>query len=156
MRFPVQKRKLTFKYGSLKEQPLTSLDIAKWYEKLGGKTESVVEVDSSSYFPGKPYPKTALKENMPPEYLCMGSLWVNLYKPNNQTDTLAISVYRDLRGHIPVDHYNLFLQYEVDGVKKHTDKIPNRHIPLGDGVIMRFLVDDDVIDEATVEYDVTY
>lgn len=118
--------------------------------------ESVIEVDSSSYSPGKPYPKTALTDSMPPEYLCLGSLWVNFHRPNNQTDTLAISVYRDLRGHIPVDHYNLYLQHEIDGVRNHTDKIPNRHIPLGDGVIMRFLADDDVIDEATVEYDVTY
>jgi len=87
---------------------------------------------------------------MPPQYLCEGSGSAIIYNPGVQPDVISISVYRDTSGHLPEgDHHNLFLQYEVGGKKTHTDKIPNRHIPLKDGVVVKPFVDNIEIKEKT-------
>jgi len=80
---------------------------------------------------------------MPPTYLCEGSISCLFHQPSNQVDVLSISVYKDTSGHPPIreDHYNLFLQHQINGKIDHTKKIPNRHIPLRDGVVIKALVD---------------
>lgn len=144
MRLKISERKVTFEYGAINAPELIPIDIKQKYQYLGGKIEPETEIEFSSYFPGSPYKRTALTSNMPLEYLCEGSISCIIYNPNNQVDVLSISAYRDKRGHAPNigDHHNLYLQYQINGKIDHTNEIPNRHIPLSEGVIIRALVDD--------------
>lgn len=134
---------------------LTPLDIKQWYRRLGGKIEPDTKIEFSTYFPRTPYEKTALTDEMPQDYLCRGSLPVHIYQPDGRIDVLALSVYIDTKGHKykgkPIgDHYNLYLQYEINDQKTHTDRIPNRHIPLQDSVIIKAVVDGVKVKEVTI------
>ena len=160
MRFRLHNRKLNFEYGDSNTKEMATLDIIEWYHRLGGKIEPDTEIEVSSYFPGSPYEKTALtkKRKMPPTYLCEGSIWLDFCQPNGQIDVLALSVYRDTKGAQkykgkPIgDHRNLFLQYEIDDKKpNHTNKIPNRHIPLEHGVIIKAVVGDIEVQKITIK-----
>lgn len=157
MKLKLHNRKVTFKYGTLESNQLTTLDIKQWYQNLGGKIDPSTKVEFFSYFPGRPYEKTTLTSKMPPNYLCEGSVWLNFCQPNGQIDVLALSVYRDTKGGQkykgkPIgDHRNLFLQYEIGDKKTHIDEIPNRHIPLEDGVIIKAIVDDIEVKKITIE-----
>jgi len=133
MRFKLSEGKVTLEYSS----PTTgtkSLDVREEYLYLGGAVEPNMEVEPSEWFPGAPYQKTALTDNMNPSYLCEGSITWTIIKPSGQRDRISLSVYRDLSGHDPClgDHRNLFLQYEIGGNTDHMHRIPNRHIPLSD------------------------
>ena len=146
MRFKLYKKRATFEYGSLRSIRLTSLDISEWYEKLGGAIEQETDIEFVAYFPGGAYQKTALAQKMPQTYLCEGSGSAVIYQPDGQIDHLSISVYRDTTGHaLPVmgDHYNLFMQYKIgENDVDQTNKIPNRHLPVKDKVLIRALLDE--------------
>jgi hypothetical protein len=144
----------TFRYGALDtaDNDLTCLDIKKAYQNLGGAITPDTEIDFDTYFPKQPYEKTALAECMPPNYRCEGSRSARIYQPDGKVDVISISVYRDTRGDQPIgDHHNLFLQYEINGKKTHTDRIENRHIPLRDGVVIKPFIDNAEICEKTAK-----
>lgn len=153
MRFKLSDRRVTFEYGALNAPELTPLNIKQRYRYLGGKIEPETEIEFSSYFPGSYYERTALTSEMPPEYLCAGSISCIIHQPNRRVDVLSISAYRDKRGHAPTigDHHNLFLQHQIDGEINHTNEIPNRHIPLSEGVVIRALVDDEEVLRQTIK-----
>ncbi len=146
MRYRLRNGQITFEYGSQNSPQLTPLNVNEWYRKLGGQIFPNTEIEVSSYFPGEPYEYTALTRTrpMPPTYLCEGSLSISFYTPNRNTDVLSISAYRDTSDHDPTleEHHNIYLQYEVSCIKDHTDEIPDRHIPLQEGVIIRALLND--------------
>jgi len=157
MRLKLYDKKVTFRYGSLCAKELTCLDIAQWYQKLGGTIEPSTEIEFHSYFPGSPYTRTALTNKMPPTYLCDGSISCFIYQPNGQTDVISLSAYRDTtRGAMDSSigvHRNMFLQYEIAGLApNHIDKIPNRHIPLKEDVIIKASVDDTEIKNVILEH----
>jgi len=141
-----------FRYGSLgtTDGSLTCLDIKKWYQNLGGRITPYTYIEFETYFPGKPYRKTDLTDDMPENYLCEGSGSAVIYRPNGQVDVISVSVYKDIRGdQLAVDHHNLYLQYQINGKKDHTNKIPNRHIPLQNGVIIKPFINSAEIKEKT-------
>lgn len=155
MKIHIYNKKVIFKYGPLHttDDRLSTLDVKEWYERLGGKIRSNTEIDFASFFPGKPYGKTALTSTMPSTYLCEGSIWVNFYQPNGRTHILALSVYRDTSGHCPSmgNHFNLFLQYQIDDKPNHTSEIPNRHISLKDGVVIKLVVDNEEVEKVIIK-----
>ena len=116
---------------------------------LGGAVEPSTEVEFSEWFPGAPYQKTALTGNMPSPYLCEGSISWIIIKPEAETDCLSLSVYRDLRGHDPClgDHRNIYLQFKIGDDINHTNKIPNRHIPLSEPLTIRAKVNGEIVIE---------
>jgi hypothetical protein len=146
MRLKLYGKKAVFEYGPSSASELTTLDIAEWYQNLGGTIEPDTEIEFVSYFPGTPYEKTAFANKMPETYLCEGSGSAVIHQPDGKIDHLSISIYRDTTGHALTtmgDHYNLFLQYKIGRNNvDQTDEIPNRHLPLGEGVIVRALLDD--------------
>jgi hypothetical protein len=146
MRLKLHDKKVTFQYGSLCGKELTCLDIAQWYQKLGGTIEPDTEIEFRSYFSGNVYTRTALTNKMPETYLCEGSISCFIYQPSGQTDVISLSAYRDTtRGAMDSSigvHRNMFLQYEITGLApNHTDEIPNRHIPSKEDVIIKASVD---------------
>ncbi|MHA1386650.1 MAG: hypothetical protein ACTSR3_23090 [Candidatus Helarchaeota archaeon] len=147
MRFKLSDRRVMFEYGALNAPKLTPLDIKQRYRYLGGKIEPETEIEFSSYFPGSYYERTALTSKMPPEYLCVGSISCIIHQPNSRDDVLSISAYRDKSRHAPTigDHHNLFLQYQIADEINHTNEIPNRHIPLSEGVLIKAVVDDEEV-----------
>lgn len=152
MRFKLYDVEAVFRYGPLgtSDGKLTCIDIKKCYQNLGGSITPDTEIEFSTYFPGKPYAKTALTDNMPSVYLCEGSGSALIYQADGDKDAISVSVYRDTSGHLPAgDHYNLFLQSEINGKRNHTDKIDNRHIPVKDGVIIKLFVNEKEIAENT-------
>ena len=153
MRFKLSDRRVTFEYGALNVPKLTPLNIIQKYRYFGGKIGPETEVEFSSFFPGSYYERTALTSKMPPAYLCAGSMSSIFYQPNGQVDVLSVSAYRDESGHAPTigNHHNLYLQYRIDNRIKHTNKIPNRHIPLSEGVVIRALVDSKEVLRQTIK-----
>jgi len=133
MALKVNQRSIVFRYGALKEQELAEVDAKQFYIAQGGKIEPETFVQFSSYFPGAPYSKTALTSSMPPKYLCRGSINAHFCQSDGNVDVVSISVYQDTTK-------KAVLQYDINGVRKHTDKIPNRHIPLGEGVVLEVFV----------------
>jgi len=141
-----------FKYGTLgtPDDQLTCLDIKKWYQNLGGQITPDTEIEFATYFPGKPYEKTALTKKMPKDYLCEGSGSAIIYQPDGHSDVISLSVYRDTKGlQLIGDHRNLFLQYEIDGNRSHTDDIENRHIPLNKSIIIKPFINKSEVKEHT-------
>jgi hypothetical protein len=145
MRIKLYGKKAVFEYGPSTANRLTSLDITEWYQNLGGTIQTETEIEFVPHFPGTPYEKTALTNEMPKTYLCEGSGSAVIYQPDGQIDHLSISIYRDTTGHALTtmgDHYNLFLQYKIGNNNiDQTDKIPNRHLPLENGVVLKGLLD---------------
>ena len=144
MAFKVNQRSIAFRYGALNEQELAKVDVKQFYIAQGGKIEPETFVQFSSYFPGAPYSKTALASNMPPKYLCRGSINAHFCQSDGSVDIVSISAYQDTTKKAGKSatgvHFNLFLQYDINGVRKHTDKIPNRHMPLWEGVVLKAFV----------------
>ena len=144
MALKVNQRSIVFRYGALKKQELAEVDAKQFYIAQGGKIEPETFVQFSSYFPGAPYSKTALTSSMPPKYLCRGSINAHFCQSDGNVDVVSISVYQDTTKKAGKSargvHFNLFLQYDINGVRKHTDKIPNRHIPLWEGVVLKAFV----------------
>ena len=64
-------------------------------------------------------------------------------KINQLIGGIAVSIYRDLTQHDRTmgDHYNAYLQWEVQGVIDQTNRIPNRHIPIMNQVILKGYLD---------------
>ncbi len=146
MAFKINKSRIAFSYGALNAQELTEVDVKQFYVAQGGKIKPETFVQFTSHFPGSPYTKTALTSSMPPTYLCRGSINAHFCQPDGIVDVVSISVYEDTakkaRKSSTGIHFNLFLQHDVNGIRKHTGKIPNRHIPLREGVILKAFVDE--------------
>jgi len=149
MEFKLYKKKAVFEYGSSNANELTTLDIAEWYQKLGGKIEPDTEIEFVSYFPGSPYERTALANRMPQTYLCEGSGSAVIHQPGGQVDHLSISIYEDITPRalqMTAGHHNLFLQYKIGkNPIDQTNEIPNRHLPLTDNVIIKACLDEQEI-----------
>jgi len=146
MAFKINKSRITLNYGALNAQELTVVNVKQFYVVQGGKIEPETFVQFTPHFPGSPYSKTALTSSMPPTYLCRGSINAHFCQPDGNVDIVSISVYEDTTKKASKSstsiHFNLFLQYDINGIRKHTDKIPNRHIPLREGVILKAFVDE--------------
>ena len=146
MAFKINKSRIAFSYGALNAQELTEVDVKQFYVAQGGKIKPETFVQFTSHFPGSPYTRTALTSSMPPTYLCRGSINAHFCQSDGIVDVVSISVYKDTakktRKSSTGIHFNLFLQHDINGVRKHTDKILNRHIPLREGVILKAFVDE--------------
>jgi hypothetical protein len=147
-RFKLSEGRMVLEYSS-PTTGTTSLDVKEEYLRLGGAVEPDTEIEFSEWFPGTPYQNTALTHDMPPQYLCEGSISSIIIKPEAQSDCLSLSVYRDLRGYDPClgDHRNIYLQSEIGGNIDHTNKIPKRHIPLSEPLTIRAKVNDKIVIE---------
>lgn len=143
MSYKSSKCKVAFKYGALNASKLAEVDVNQFYVAQGGKIEQETQVQFSSYFHGAPYAKTALTSSMGPNYLCMGSINAHYIQPNGDVDVISISVFRDTTQKAKSTsgaHFNTYLQYEINGERNHTNKIPDRHIPLNDGVLLKAII----------------
>jgi len=146
MAFKINRSRIAFSYGALNAQELTEVDVKQFYVAQGGKIKPETFVQFTSHFPGSQYTKTALTSSMPPTYLCRGSINAHFCQPDGIVDVVSISVYEDTakkaRKSSTGIHFNLFLQHDINGIRKYTGKIPNRHIPLREGVILKAFVDE--------------
>jgi len=153
-----QDNEVTFEYGVTDQ--FTPLDVKQWYQKLGGKIESGTEVEFLPFLgeEGKPvslpipYKKTDIKNGMPENYLCMGSLPVKIYQPSGAIDHLAISVYRDLAGKHK-ETYNVKLQYQIGymPIPKQIEELPENHIPVENDVTIRALINKKPVKLGTIK-----
>ncbi len=87
---------------------------------------------------------------MPSTYLCAGSGSAVIYNPGAKPDAISVSVYKDTSKHSGMDdHHNIYLQYNVGKNIDHTDKIPDRHIPLTNYVVVKPFIDGEEVKEGT-------
>ena len=135
---------ISMEYGDANLGQFSTLNVVQEFINRGGSISPHTEIEFSKYFPNSPYPQTALTNQMPPNYLCMGSMSVRFYDGNQRIGGIAVSMYQDLTQHDRRmgDHYNAYLQWETQGKKpEHTECIPNRHIPLTNKVILKGFLD---------------
>lgn len=134
---------ISMEYGDDTLRKYSTLNVVQEFINHGGSISPPTEVEFSKHFPNSPYPQTALTNQMPSNYLCMGSMSAMFYNGNQRIGGIAVSIYQDLTQHDRRmgDHYNAFKQWETQGRLDHTDHIPNRHIPLANKVILKGFVD---------------
>jgi hypothetical protein len=152
MRYKLNEVQAVFKYGpeGSDDKELACIDIKSCYLNLGGKVSPETEVEFTTFFPGKPYEKTALTEKMPSTYLCEGSGSAIIYNPGSQPDAISVSVYRDTSKHSGMEeHHNIYLQYNVGTKLDHLNNIPERHIPLSKNVVIKPFIDGEEVKEET-------
>lgn len=141
MSFNASQSNMTFSYGTIGAQQLTVIDVKKVYTSLGGSITPETSVQFSPHLPNRAYSRTALTSGMPPTYLCRGSINAHFLHPDGRVDVVSISVYHDTSRGAQLSplgpHLNLFLQYDINGVRNHTNNIPNRHIRQDQGLILK-------------------
>jgi hypothetical protein len=143
MRMRLGTKRVEFVYNDSRIGAITTIDVVKEFENHGGAISPNTEIEFREYFPGSAYKKTALTNNMPDSYLCMGSMSALFFDGTNRLGGVALSLYKDLSGHDPEfgDHKNIYLQWETPDSINHSNEIPNRHIKLGDSLTIRSLFD---------------
>ena len=142
-----------FVFGSSSGISLSIIDVKQKFIDLGGKIKPNTQMGFSSDFPGSGYNKSALTQTavLPPTHLCMGSMSACFIQPEGRIDALSIAVYRDTSGHNSKvgNHFNLHLQWEIEGEVHDSKNIEHHVIPISDGASIRLLWDD--IERARVD-----
>jgi hypothetical protein len=151
--YPIQGKKVIFRWGTNPADLFGSLDVTQAYTDLGGSISPKTEVEFSSTFPLSTYKKTALTNNMPDNYQCAGSLTAKIYELGNLADYISLSDYFDLTMHAPVfgDHHNLYLQHKIgnqkpDHTKEHLEE-EDRHIKLEEKLYVVAYINDEKVYE---------
>ena len=79
-----------------------------------------------------PYPVTD-RATMPPNYLCEGSVWVNLYSPDGRYGNIALVPHL----HRSDAHHNFWLYWtDFDGSKDSDNQISGHQIPINEPVVV--------------------
>ena len=152
MRIRLNTKKIEFVYYNSRDGIPTTIDPLKEFVNMGGALSPNTEIELSEYFPASNYQKTALTDNMPANYLCMGSMSLSVFEGSEYKGGIALSIYSDKTGHDPTfgDHKNIFMQYETSLGKNHSDHIPNRHVKLSDKLTIKTLFDGNEVKSITL------
>lgn len=87
-----------------------------------------------------PYPVTD-RATMPSNYQCEGSVWLALYRPDGKDAGIGLVPFL----HASDSHHNFWLYWsDFDGSKDATKYIPGHQIPIGEPVVVRIALGQDI------------